>query len=59
MDHSVLAAQTYDAKGDVFNDCGRSLAVDLVAVDEGVFEEGRDGVDVVLAHFADVLEEER
>ncbi len=37
---------------------GGGLAVDLVAVDEGVLEEGGDGVDVVLGHLANVLEEE-
>ena len=30
----------------------------LIAVDEGVFEEGGDSVYVVFCHFADVLEEE-
>lgn len=32
--------------------------MDLVTVDQGVFEEGRYGVDIVLGHLADVFEEE-
>lgn len=56
VDHGVFAAEADDAEGDVFDDAGGGLAVDLVAVDEGVFEEGDDGVDVVFAHFGDVFE---
>lgn len=32
--------------------------MDLVTVDQGVFEEGRHGVDIVFGHLADVFEEE-
>ena len=58
MEHGVLAAEPHDAEGDVLDDACGCLAVHLVAVDEGVFQERGNGVDVVLGHFADVLEEE-
>lgn len=58
MHHRVLAAQAHHAERHVLDHAGGGLAMHLVAVDEGVLEEGRDGVDVVLCHFANVLEEE-
>ena len=32
--------------------------MDLVAIDEGVFQQGGYGVDVVFGHFANIFEEE-
>ena len=53
-----VLAKAVDAVGDVGAGEDGRLAVDEVAVDEGILEKGRDGVDVVLAHLADVFEKE-
>jgi len=55
----VLGTQTGSAEREVLDDRRGRLAVDLVAVREGVLETGEDAVDVVLAHLANVLEQER
>ena len=48
---------TNNAKGNVLDDARRCLTVDLITVDEGVFEQGCHGVDVVFGHLADILKE--
>mmetsp|Transcript_11071 Transcript_11071/g.44852 ORF Transcript_11071/g.44852 Transcript_11071/m.44852 type:complete len:373 (+) Transcript_11071:170-1288(+) len=58
VDEGVLAAEAGDAEREVLDRRRGGLAVDEVTVHEGVLEERRHGVDVVLAHLADVLEEE-
>mmetsp|Transcript_40604 Transcript_40604/g.62474 ORF Transcript_40604/g.62474 Transcript_40604/m.62474 type:complete len:214 (-) Transcript_40604:895-1536(-) len=58
MRKRVLAAEAKDAEGEVLGDGGCRLTVHEVAVHKSVFEEGGHGVHVVLAHLADVLEQE-
>ena len=59
MEVRVLGAEAGRAEREVLDDGRGGLAMDLVAVGEGVLEAGEDRVDVVLAHLADVLEQER
>jgi hypothetical protein len=56
---SILVSESSGTEGQVLDDGSRRLTMNLVAVGEGVFEAGDDRVDVVLAHLADVLEQER
>lgn len=56
MHHGVLAAQPDDAESNVLDDGGSSLPMDLIAINQRVFEERRDRVNVVLGHFANVFE---
>mmetsp|Transcript_9934 Transcript_9934/g.17038 ORF Transcript_9934/g.17038 Transcript_9934/m.17038 type:complete len:221 (-) Transcript_9934:402-1064(-) len=58
MDERVLTPEASDAEGEVLDGAGGGLPVHEVAVHESVLQQGGDGVDVVLAHLADVLEEE-
>mmetsp|Transcript_43295 Transcript_43295/g.113771 ORF Transcript_43295/g.113771 Transcript_43295/m.113771 type:complete len:555 (-) Transcript_43295:926-2590(-) len=59
MRHGVLDAQPDRAERHVLHRRARRLPVDEVAIHERVLEERDEGVHVVLAHLADVLEEER
>mmetsp|Transcript_85338 Transcript_85338/g.241568 ORF Transcript_85338/g.241568 Transcript_85338/m.241568 type:complete len:278 (+) Transcript_85338:126-959(+) len=54
----VLAAKALDAQRQVLDRPRGRLPVDQVPIHERVLEDGGDGVDVVLAHLADVLEHE-
>lgn len=58
MEHCVFAAEADDAEGNVLYDGGGGLSVYLISVDQGILEEGGNGVDVVFGHFSDVFEEE-
>eukprot|EP00053_Salpingoeca_punica_P017422 m.167819 g.167819 ORF g.167819 m.167819 type:complete len:1096 (+) comp17202_c1_seq2:150-3437(+) len=54
----VLASKAKDAEGHVLDGGAGRLAVHQVAVHQGVLQQWGDGVDVVLAHLADVFEHE-
>mmetsp|Transcript_47908 Transcript_47908/g.101821 ORF Transcript_47908/g.101821 Transcript_47908/m.101821 type:complete len:232 (-) Transcript_47908:2403-3098(-) len=58
VDQRILAAEAGDAEGQVLDGRASRLAVNRVAIHEGVLKEGGDSVDVVLAHLTDVLEHE-
>lgn len=55
----VLVAEAGGAEREVLDDRRSRLTVNEVAVGESVLEAGDDAVDVVLAHLANVLEQER
>ena len=57
MVERVLASEPEHTQGHVADGGRRDLAMNKVTFHEGVFEKGNHRVDVVLAHFADVLEE--
>ena len=59
MQVSVFDAETGRAEREVLDDRSGRLSVHLVAVGQSVLEAGQDRVDIVLAHLADVLEQER
>mmetsp|Transcript_9557 Transcript_9557/g.28759 ORF Transcript_9557/g.28759 Transcript_9557/m.28759 type:complete len:603 (-) Transcript_9557:2583-4391(-) len=54
----ILAPQPCDTEGHVLHHGGGGLAVHQVAVHEGVLQQRRHRVDVVLPHLPDVLEQE-
>ena len=56
--HRVLAAEASNAEGEVLDDDAGCLAMDEVAVREGVLEHRDHRVDVVRGLWADVLEDE-
>lgn len=55
---SVLIAESSSSEREMLDDSSRRLTMNLVSVGEGVLEAGDDRVDIVLAHLADVLEQE-
>lgn len=58
MNYCVFVVEVDYVESDVFNDGGGGLMMDLIMVDECVFEEGCNGVDIVFSYFIDVFEEE-
>mmetsp|Transcript_21899 Transcript_21899/g.37842 ORF Transcript_21899/g.37842 Transcript_21899/m.37842 type:complete len:241 (-) Transcript_21899:503-1225(-) len=58
VEQRILTAQTDRAEGDVLHRGTRCLAMHHVSVHQRVLQQRRDGVDIVLAHFADVFEHE-
>lgn len=59
MQESILVSESSCPEREMLDDRTCCLSVDEVTVGEGVLEASDDRVDVVLAHLADVLEEER
>lgn len=55
----ILVPKSSGPEREMLDDRSGRLAMNEVSVGEGVLEAGDDGVDVVLAHLANVLEEER
>eukprot|EP00968_Pinguiococcus_pyrenoidosus_P024619 scaffold4871_cov260-Pinguiococcus_pyrenoidosus.AAC.6 len=59
MHQGILATQARDAQSDVLDRRHRRLPMHQVAVHERVLQQWHGGIDVVLAHLANVLEHER
>lgn len=58
MDERILAIEAVDAKRKMLNSRGSGLPVNQITVCERIFEERCHGINIVLAHFANVLEHE-
>ena len=58
MNESVFASEAEDSQSHVFDGGAGGLPMDEITVHQRVFEQRDDGVDVILAHFSDVFEEE-
>ena len=59
MRHGVFASKTSASQGEMLYRHRRSLAVYQISIHERVFEQRRDGVDVILSHLSNVLEQTR
>lgn len=55
----LLVSVRGDSESDVFDDRARGLTMNGVSLGESVLEESGDGVDIVLGHLSDILEDER
>ena len=58
VNKSVLATKAKHSERHVLDGGAGGLPVNQIAVHQRVFQQRDDGVDVVLAHFPDVFEEE-
>ncbi|RUP50239.1 hypothetical protein BC936DRAFT_139883 [Jimgerdemannia flammicorona] len=59
MQQRVLTSQPHNSQRRMLNDSTCSLPVHKIPIHKRVFEQRRDGIDIILAHLTDILEDER